>query len=101
MRAVDEEPQKSVPTVLIIIGLLTVGVLLGAIALALGGDRLVDCNSLRGLDALMGDNVNHVDGPEGGGGCIVPTTAAWATAIVAAIAPLAIWLLVRRSAERA
>lgn len=93
----NEVQQKSVPTVLAVIGLLAAGVPLGGIALVVGGDRLVDCGSLRGLNALMGDNMNHVDGPAGGGGCMVPTTAAWTAAIVAALAPLAIWLLVRRN----
>jgi len=103
IRVVADEAQEKqpAPTVLIVVGLLAAGVLLGGIALALGGDRLVDCGSLRGLDALMGDNVNHVDGPADGGGCIVPTTAAWTTAVVAAVAPLVIWLLARRSAQRA
>ncbi|MGK2948646.1 MAG: hypothetical protein ACSLFP_08740 [Acidimicrobiales bacterium] len=97
---VDEAQQQTVRTALIVVALGAAGVLLGGLALALGGDRLVDCGSLRGLDALMGGNASHVDGPEGGGGCIVPTTAAWTTAIVAALAPLAIWLLACRSTRR-
>jgi hypothetical protein len=83
--------------VLIVVALLVAGVLLGGVALALGGDRLVDCGSLQGLDALLGDNVNHVDGPEGGGGCIVPTAASWSGAIVAVLAPLTLWLLLQRT----
>jgi hypothetical protein len=83
--------------VLIVVALLMAGMLLGSIALALGDDRVVDCDSLRGLDALLGDNVGHVDGPEGGGGCIVPTAASWSGAAGVALAPLTLWPLFGRT----
>lgn len=86
-------------TALTVAALTAVGLLLGAAALALGGDRVVGCQSVRGLDALLGDKISHVDGPEGSGGCIVPTAGAWMTAAAATFAPLVAWLLVTRRPE--
>lgn len=79
-----------------LVGAVVVGVVLAGIALALGGDRLIPCGSERGFDALLGDQVNHVDGPVGGGGCIVPTAAAWGAAILGLLTPLLVciaWIL--------
>lgn len=62
------------------------------LALLLGDDRPVPCGQRRGLDALLGDQLGHVDGPEGGGGCIVPTAGAWTAALVGATLPVVVWI---------
>ena len=61
------------------------------LSLWLGGDRLVPCDERRGLDSLLIGQGGHVDGPEGGGGCIVPTAGAWMAAVVGATLPLLVW----------
>lgn len=61
---------------------LLVGAGLALVALGLGSDRLVPCQERAGLDQLLGDQLGHVDGPSGGGGCIVPTAIAWTGAAV-------------------
>jgi hypothetical protein len=71
------------------VGLLALGAILAFGALMLGGDRVIPCSSRSGPDAWLGDEVNHIDGPEGGGGCIVPTSSAWVTALIAGLLPLA------------
>lgn len=71
----------------VLAGLLLLGLLLAAGALALGGDRVVPCDSRQGLDALLGEEGGHVDGPEGGGGCIVPTAGSWTAAVLVTLAP--------------
>jgi hypothetical protein len=60
--------------------LVVLGLALALGALALDGDRLVPCGSRRGLDAAFGDQFGHVDGPAGGGGCVVPSSPSWALA---------------------
>lgn len=73
-----------------VLGALVLGLLPAAGALTLGGDRLVPCDQVRGLDAVLDDGT-HVDGPEGGGGCVVPTSGAWGFAIIlAAVPPVAL-----------
>ena len=64
-----------------------------AVSLApwLGSDRLVPCGQRRGFDALLGGQGGHVDSPEGGGGCIVPTAGAWTAAAIGAALPVIIW----------
>lgn len=61
------------------------------LALFLGADRLVPCGEKRGLDALYFD-LGHVDGPPGGGGCIVPTAGAWTMAVTVAALPVVVWI---------
>lgn len=73
--------------VVAVAGLLALGLMLAVGALALGGDRVVPCDSREGLDALLGEEGGHVDGPDGGGGCIVPTAGSWTAAIVVSLAP--------------
>ncbi len=73
------------------------------IALWLGGDRVIPCGDRQGLDVLLGDQAGHVDGPFGGGGCIVPTAAAWTAAIGGALVVMVVWfgsifMRVRRTA---
>ena len=71
-----------------------VAVMLALVVLALwmGGDRVIPCGDRQGLDSLLGDQTGHVDGPEGGGGCIVPTASAWTAAAVGAVIPFVAWL---------
>jgi hypothetical protein len=61
---------------------LLVGAGLALIALGIGSDRVVPCQERAGLDQLLGDQLGHIDGPSGGGGCIVPTPIAWTGAAV-------------------
>lgn len=62
---------------------LLVGAGLALIALGIGSDRVVPCQERAGLDRLLGDQLGHIDGPSGGGGCVVPTPFAWTGAAVA------------------
>jgi hypothetical protein len=80
------------------------GAALGIGALVVADDRVIPCDARRGPDALLGDQVSHVDGPLGGGGCTVPTAGAWITAAVAIVAPVLVVAVVlahhRRAAPR-
>jgi hypothetical protein len=80
--------RRSLKVSMLIIALLVVSALLALGGLRLGGDRVIPCSARRGLDAIFGGQFGHVDGPPGGGGCIVPTTRAWALALVLGLAPL-------------
>ena len=62
------------------------------LALWIGDDRVIPCGERQGLDALLGDQAGHVDGPAGGGGCIVPTASAWTAAVIGAVVPFVGWL---------
>ncbi len=81
------------PRRLVLEALAVVSIVVVAISLALwiGNDRLVPCGQLGGLDALLEGQGSHVDGPEGGGGCIVPTGGAWTAAVIGAVLPVIIW----------
>ncbi len=79
---------------LAVAGLLgALGCLFALIFLWIGDDHMIPCNASRGLDGLFRDQFGHVDGPEGGGGCIVPTAASWAMAMAGALTPTVIFVV--------